>query len=97
VGIELLPLVPFPSSPPKLAPQQYAAPAGFNPQVYDWPAAIVVNVMPPETGTGLTLPMVEPLPSSPEKLLPQHDATPEAASMQVCADPAVMVGWTVVL
>src|SRR6267143_377443 len=51
--------------------------------------------MPPETGTGLTLPVVEPLPSSPEKLLPQHDATPELASMHVCAEPAEIVGWTV--
>lgn len=93
----MLVVVPFPSSPPSLAPQQYAAPAGFNPQVYDPPATIVVKPMPPDTGTGVALPVVEPLPSSPAALLPQHDAAPEAATMQVCAEPAAIMGWTVVL
>ena len=50
--------------------------------------------MPPETGTGVTLLVVEPSPSSPELLSPQQDADPVDASLQVCAPPVAIIGWT---
>src|SRR5256885_6499875 len=64
-GTLLSVVVPSPSSPAKLSPQQYARPASVTPQVWWKPALRLANVRPPLTGTGSELELVESLPSGP--------------------------------
>src|SRR2546422_309741 len=65
-GVRLLVVVPVPSWPKALSPQQYATPFGVTPQVeYFSPALTAANVSPPDTATGVALLVVVPLPSSP--------------------------------
>src|SRR5256885_9523864 len=64
-GTLLSVVVPSPSSPVKLSPQQYARPASVTPQVWWEPALRFANVRPPLTGTGSELELVESLPSGP--------------------------------
>src|SRR5213593_2633556 len=64
-GVELLILVPLPSSPLPLWPQQYAAPAGVTPQVAATPALTEANVSPPDTVRAVVLDTSVPLPSWP--------------------------------
>jgi len=70
-GIELLAVVPLPSWPHLLNPQQYATPLVVRPQL-PWPALTVPKLNPPETGTGVLEFVVVPLPSWPYALLPQQ-------------------------
>jgi len=54
------------------------------PQLCESPAAIAVNVNPPDTGTGTWLGSGEaPLPSCPAPFIPQQYAAPEVAMPQV--------------
>src|SRR2546430_13555412 len=52
-GLDRFVLVPSPSCPSPLDPQQYAAPLGVTPQVCRPPALTATNGRPPATGTGL--------------------------------------------
>jgi hypothetical protein len=70
-GIELLFVVPLPSWPHLLNPQQYAAPLVVSPQVL-WVALIALKLRPPDTGTGVAASVVVPLPRRPYALLPQQ-------------------------
>jgi len=57
-------MVPVPSWPEELSPQQYAAAPVVIPQVYVPPPALsAAKVSPPEMATGVALSMVVPLPS----------------------------------
>jgi hypothetical protein len=62
-GIVVVRLVPLPSAPDELSPQQYATPAAVKAQLWRFPALSFVKVSSPETGTG-TLESLVPLPSS---------------------------------
>ena len=64
-GVALLVVVPFPSSPAPLNPQQYAAPLVVTPQVCSYPALTAANVSPPDTATAASLFVVVPFPISP--------------------------------
>ena len=76
-GVELLFLMPV---LPVLAPQQYATPAGVNPQV----ALSAENVRPPDTATGtgrrmvLDVPLPSPLPFSPQQYAAPPVVIPQA-------------------
>jgi hypothetical protein len=91
-GTGLLLLPPFPSWPPKPAPQQYALESVFSPHVKEDPAAIVANTVAPETRTRVSLLTVDPLPRSPEEFSPAQNAAPVLFNTHVCADPLVTVG-----
>src|SRR6266550_3316636 len=82
-GVRLLIVVPFPSSPEPLSPQQYAAPLGVTPQVSQRTPLTAANVSPPDTATGAGLLVVVPFPSSPEPLSPQQYAAPLGVTPQV--------------
>src|SRR5947199_132821 len=62
-GVRLVTVVPLPSWPNRLSPQQYTPPLGVAPHVWSPPAETTANVRPPATGTGLTRPPVVPSPS----------------------------------
>ena len=69
-GVALAVVVPLPSAPSPLAPQQYAAPVVVTPQANPFPALTDANVSPPDTGPGVVVGFwpnasVVPLPSSP--------------------------------
>ena len=85
-------VLPFPSWPPKPEPQQYALESVFSPHVKEDPAAIVANVIAPETGTSVSLLIVDPLPRVPLEFSPTQNAAPVFFNVQVCAYPAVTVG-----
>src|SRR5207245_11273560 len=71
-GAALGVVVPCPSRPKRLSPQQYAAPPGVTPQVVPAPALTAAKVRPPDTATGVALLVVVPFPSWPESLSPQQ-------------------------
>jgi len=75
-GVVLPSLVPSPSWPSKLLPQQSVAPPLIRAQVSFPPAATAVAPLTPETETGVDPPVVVPLPSSPSSLAPQHSTVP---------------------
>ena len=52
------------------------------------PAAIALNVSPPDTATGVEVFVPEPSPSWPASLRPQQYAAPPVVSAQVCSKPA---------
>ena len=64
-GVVLPVVVPSPSWPLLLSPQQYAAPTVVMPQVFRNPALTAAKVSPPETAAGVELLVVVPLPSWP--------------------------------
>src|SRR5262249_28347668 len=79
-GVELGVVVPFPSEPRVLSPQDHIVPAG--PTIASVSvSALDTEVTPlrPGTATGLSdCPVGVPLPSSPEALLPQASRAPPA-------------------
>jgi hypothetical protein len=72
VGTDLLVVVPSPSCPRSLAPQQNADPALVTPQVWFAPASILANFSPPDTATGSELLVVVPSPIWPRSLFPKQ-------------------------
>jgi hypothetical protein len=64
-GVELSVVVPSPSSPKALRPQQLTEPPVRRAHVSLPPAEIAVAVVMPLTATGVELFVVVPLPSSP--------------------------------
>src|SRR5437879_2251447 len=70
-------VVPMPSSPAMLSPQQYAAPTVVMPHAKPPPprpppTLTVVKASPPATGTGVRLPVCVPVPSCPAPFPPQQ-------------------------
>ncbi len=82
-GLNLAVVVPSPSWPEMLPPQQYAAAPAVMPHVYENRALTAAKVSPPETGTGLDLAVVVPSPSWPELLRPQQYAVPPIVTPHV--------------
>src|SRR5256885_8594833 len=82
-GVALDVVVPLPSWPYRLSPQQYAAPVGVTPHVSWVPALRELKVRPPPTATGWGSLTVLPSPSSPHVLVPQQYAAPLLVSAQV--------------
>jgi hypothetical protein len=72
VGDVLFVVVPSPSCPVPLSPQQYAAPLTRRPHIEVSPASIEEKVRPPETATGESLCVLVPSPTSPDALRPQQ-------------------------
>jgi hypothetical protein len=94
-GVELPLVVPFPSCPLALSPQQSMA-SGSSAHVWVLPAAIVVALAIPVTCTGVELheppqsgPVVVPFPSSPLAFWPQQSMLPPVSSAQASPPPAV--------
>src|SRR5947199_337740 len=71
-GTLLFVVVPVPSWPYRLSPQQSAAPPVVSPHVWLAPRLSAAKLNPPETGTGTLLFVVVPSPSSPRTLSPQQ-------------------------
>lgn len=65
-------VVPSPSWPELLRPQQNAAPELVSPQVCCVPVISVVKTCPPKTATGTRRGVVVPSPSEPSVLNPQQ-------------------------
>ena len=67
VGVSRFVIVPSPSRPRPLLPQQYAAPAGLSTQVWTKPTARLVKVTPAgiTTAVGVSRSVVVPSPSCP--------------------------------
>src|SRR2546425_446730 len=85
-GVNRPVVVPSPSWPLPLAPQQYAAPAAVTPQVWAAPAVTAAKLTPAGacTSTGLDRSVVVPSPSWPLPLPPQqYGAVPAAVTPQV--------------
>src|SRR5579862_1067624 len=77
LGTALSVVVPFPSCPKALKPQQYALPLVVSPQALSSPLALSAsNASPPDTATGVVAGVVVPFPNSPSALFPQQYATP---------------------
>ena len=81
-------VVPSPSWPLALYPQQYGVPAGVSPQTDSACtfASMLAKEIPPETATGelaLRTVLAIPSPIFPPKLVPQQYAAPEVVSPQV--------------
>lgn len=89
-GTLLEDVVPSPSWPRALYPQQYAAPSEVAAQVWDSPASSRVALARPSTVTGIVWMVLAPLPSCPCMLLPQHFTFPPTVSAQVWALPALI-------
>ena len=65
-GVVLAVVVPLPSSPRGLLPQQYAPPLVVTPQALKYPAITEAKLSPPDTTTGVVLELpVPPFPSWP--------------------------------
>src|SRR5258705_8131228 len=71
-----------PSSPNRLLPQQYTASLVVRPQVCDAPAAMALNLIPPETAFGPNCCGLAPAPSSPSWFPPQQNASPPLVMAQ---------------
>src|SRR5919112_4954455 len=97
--MELLSAVlPVPSWPPSLRPQQKTLSLVVTPQVNCDPAATWRNRSPPDTATGRKLQGRElhgsgessgGIPSSPNWFAPQHQALPSLVTPQACSTPAL--------
>src|SRR2546422_10687979 len=86
VGTSRFVVVPSPSSPDPLKPQQYAAPLVVTPQVWASPALTPANERPPATGVGTSRVVVVP---SPRRLpTPQQYAAPLVLTPPVWLRPA---------
>jgi len=84
-GTELFFVVPFPSWPERLRPQQRTPPPAATAQVWAPPAAISTTPeASPVTWTGTELFFVVPFPSWPERLSPQQLTPPDVVMAQVC-------------
>src|SRR5437870_1511420 len=77
-GVDRFVVVPSPSWPWMLSPQQRTVPA-TSAQVSSRPAAIAAAFVRPETLTGVGRLVVVPSPSSPEPLSPQQRTVPSAS------------------
>ena len=75
-GVSLWVVVPSPSWPFQLAPQQRALPLDRVAQVWELPAEMEMAVDIPETYTDVFLSVVVPSPSWPFSLFPQQRALP---------------------
>src|SRR5438094_468468 len=75
-------LLPAPSWPRALLPQQNAAPAVVRPHVPFVPAPSNLNVRPPTTRVGVVRVVVVLSPSCPELFTPQQNAAPVAVRPQ---------------
>src|SRR5450432_1030870 len=73
-GTEELVVVPLPSSPRRLLPQQTTVPLGGMAQ--EWLAPAAMNVAPTGMVTGIGALAVPPFPIWPSELSPQHWVTP---------------------
>src|SRR6266566_10011771 len=84
-GLVRFVVVPSPSWPLSLSPQQYAAPAVVTPQVWKLPALTAAKVSPPTTATGLVCFVFAqvPSPSAPPPLYPQQYAAPAVVMAHV--------------
>src|SRR3989454_4872005 len=73
IGINRSVVVPSPSSPLPLAPQQYPTPAAVTPQVWAVPAVTALKLTPAgaSTSTGLDRGVEEPPPRRPRPSPPQ--------------------------
>src|SRR5205823_2060781 len=78
VGVERLTEAPSPVWLCVPSPQQYAAPADVNAQVWAYAVATCTKLNPPLTAVGVTCWVLTVWPSCPEKLLPQHHRAPAA-------------------
>src|ERR1035437_8557912 len=91
-GVELSVVVPLPSSPGPLDPQQRTELSVRRAQVWRKPAEIVVAVVMPLTATGVELFVVVPSPSWPQLLSPQQRTEPPVRRAQVLLPPAEIAG-----
>src|SRR5439155_24887914 len=74
-GVVLGVVVPLPSSPLGLLPQQYAPPVVVTPQALKYPAMTEAKLSPPDTATGVVLALsMPPSPRRPQKFQPQQSA-----------------------
>ena len=89
-GVELFVVLPFPSSPWKLFPQQSTVPFESSAQASSPPADMAVAVDMPDALTGIELFVVLPFPRLPELLFPQHCTEPFASNAQGPAVPTDM-------
>jgi hypothetical protein len=88
-GTAVFIVVPLPSWPELLSPQQYAVSPVVTPQLWLVPALTVAKMKPPKTATGTALFIVVPLPSWPELLSPQQYAVPPVVTPQLWLPPAL--------
>jgi hypothetical protein len=96
-GVDELVVVPLPSSPWALYPQQSTVPFESSAQAEYSPAEMAVTLVGPRTATGVDELIVVPLPSSPYSLSPQQSTVPFESSPQVKAPPAEMAVTTLSL
>ena len=89
-GVVELVVVPSPSCPKSLPPQQRAVPSASSAHVCIHPAVMATAPVRPDTTTGVVELVAVPSPSCPESLPPQHLAVPSASSPQVWSQPAVI-------
>ena len=71
-GVSRSVVVPSPTWPSMLGPQQWASPAMVSPQLNDPPGLSEVKLRPPETRTGVSRLVVVPSPSWPSGFSPQQ-------------------------
>src|ERR671931_1720410 len=94
VGVAVVVVVPFPSWPSALKPQQYPASPVVTPQLWNEPALSVAKVRPPSTSRGTMLQLstvprpahfsVVAAPSWPSALSPQQYAAPPDVRPHAC-------------
>jgi hypothetical protein len=89
-GVVELVVLPLPSWPFVLSPQQLTAPVVETPQEWARPAEMSTSVARPLTGTGLGV-LAPLLPSCPLEFRPQHFAVPSVIAAQVWNAPAAIV------
>ncbi len=94
-SVELFVVVPFPSWPVKLYPEQSMPPPASRAHESWRPAAIAVAPLIALTAAGVGMQpqpvvVVVPFPSSPVPFLPQHSIEPLASSAHECVSPAVI-------
>src|SRR2546427_9926415 len=90
-GINRSVVVPSPSSPLPLAPQQYPTPSAVTPQVWAVPAVTALKLTPAgvSTSTGLDWGVVVPSPSWPLPMPQQRQAGPAGGTPRAPDPPAV--------
>src|ERR1700733_13963967 len=82
-GVDESVVVPFPSSPYVLSPQQSTVPPVRRAQAWTSPPAMAVVLVRPLTGTGVPESVVVPFPSWPFALAPQQSTVPPVRRPQV--------------
>ncbi len=83
MGLVLGDMVPLPSWPNELSPQQRSVPSRKRAQVWALPAAVCTASASPVTWVGLGRLVVLPSPSCPEEFCPQHDRVPSLSLAQL--------------